>query len=64
MPDFLNFFSIYISKENVDKIKSFHFWLHFIYFFLIKECMEITVKVNAFTFPDGEVDLNFRKGDE
>ena len=62
MPDFLNFFSTYISKENVDKIKSFHFWLHFIYFFLIKECMEITAKVNAFMLPDGEVDPNFQKG--
>ena len=25
---------------------------------------EITAKVNAFMFPDGEVDLNFLKGDE
>ena len=25
---------------------------------------KITVKVNAFMLPDGEVDLNFQKGDE
>ena len=35
MSDFLNFFSTYILKENVDEITILHFGLHFIYFFLI-----------------------------
>ena len=36
---------------------------HSLNFFDLYIGKKITAKVNAFMLPDGEVDLNFRKGD-
>ena len=56
----LHFFVPFNSEEKIFLQKADHLALNCIF----KDRKKITAKVNAFMLPDGEVDLNFQKGDE